>query len=317
MQSTPNETQKYLLAWTSLANLYSQRRFDDALNVALGMQVEFPTRRATALHHQACLLCLAGRSQEAVEKMREVADLNLWWAPRSLADPDLEALHDHADFETLCDLMTTRYANEVGEAHAREADVITLRPKSAEARAAIVALHMRGVTAQATAEAWRSSAEEGLLVAIVESTVRDGDGLPCWDDDDLAARDVAHAASLLVTSDVGAPLLLAGGSQGAGHAIRLAVNGSVPGVRGFIAVVGATHLEYIAQGLADAASRGLRGYMIAGEDDSLVRDAQERLTEEIRAAGVECALHRVDGLGHMYPENFGELATDAVAFLLQ
>src|SRR5438552_691256 len=98
VQNSGSETQRYLLAWSSLTELYMQRRFDDGLIVALDMQREFPARRTSSKHHQACLLCLAGRPHEALDRMREVANSGSWWAPPSLADPDLEPLHDDAEF---------------------------------------------------------------------------------------------------------------------------------------------------------------------------------------------------------------------------
>ncbi|MBJ7595424.1 MAG: hypothetical protein JF886_11305 [Candidatus Dormibacteraeota bacterium] len=167
-------------------------------------------------------------------------------------------------------LMVDRYEGALAAAHDAATNVIILDPERRRTRVSAVVLHMRGISVLETAAEWRPTTDDGVLAAIVESTLRDGDGAPCWDDDELAARDASRAAAQLSGMAGDSPLVLAGGSQGAGHAIRLAIDGSIPGVIGFLAIVGVTRLELISSQLPAAAARGLRGYMVAGQRDTSV-----------------------------------------------
>ncbi len=310
-------TETYLVAWTRLSELYAEGELEEALSLTKTMLAEFPSRTSALLHARACLFCLIGRDEDSVAAMSEVTRRGSWWRPVNLADPDLAALRTRSDFDELSKVMAVRYEHAVARARSANAKVTVLRPSVKTFAGAVIALHMRGDGARETAAVWRPTTGDGLAVAVVESTLRDGDGLPCWDDDDLCTRDAAYAAAQLERLGYGGRLILAGGSQGAGQAIRIAVNGSIAGVRGFLAVVGSTQPEALRDGLRSAAERGVRGYFIAGGNDTASRDAQTGLAAELMKARIPCGLQVIDGLGHRYPDNLRSLAHQAVNFLLQ
>jgi len=85
---------------------------------------------------------------------------------------------------------------------------------------------MAAVGGRETAEIWQPVTKAGIAVVVVESAMRNGDGQPSWDDPELAERDVR--SGLDQTLVFGAPVVLAGGSQGAGVAARLALGGVAP-----------------------------------------------------------------------------------------
>jgi predicted esterase len=178
----------------------------------------------------------------------------------------------------------------------------------------VIALHMYGVTAAETLEKWAAAAA-GCIIAVPESVEHDGDGLPCWEDDVLIHEAISTAldASRRVVHDAALPVVLAGASQGANHAVRIAVAGDIPGCRGFLASVGAPRP---AQLLWPSTPSLIRGFSIAGSNDALTRGSQQRLTEALAAHGVTAHLEIVPGLGHEYPESLPRLAARAIDLIL-
>jgi dienelactone hydrolase len=113
------------------------------------------------------------------------------------------------------------------------------------------------------------------------------------------------------------PVVLGGASQGAGHAVRLAMSGVIPRCRAFVAVVGAAALDAIEPSIAAAADRLVRGWMVAGEDDVLVRRRQETIHAELVRRGLECRLEIVPALGHWYPDAFAVRLSRALDFVTE
>ncbi len=138
--------------------------------------------------------------------------------------------------------------------------------------------------------------------------MRDADGAPCWDDDELAERDVRVALEEAHPAH-GTPLLLGGASQGAAQAVRMATTGRVPGCSGFIAVVGAAPEDKIG-------TAPVRGWLIAGERDVLVRRRQEALHAELLRRGMPCRLEVVPGLAHWYPRDLATRLARALDFVI-
>ncbi len=200
-------------------------RLADALGEAQALRTDFPGHAAAVGHTVACLLALEGRTREAVNALAGLVDDGRWLSRRQLADPDLAALASHPAHDELTALMWSREQEATRAAHRRSPGVIVRGPHR-PARAAVVVLHMHGVSGHETAAIWAPVVDADIAVAAVESTLRSGDGLPCWDDPALAQRDV-HAG-VEAARELGAPVVLAGGSQGAGVAARLALAGGSP-----------------------------------------------------------------------------------------
>jgi hypothetical protein len=112
------------------------------------------------------------------------------------------------------------------------------------------------------------------------------------------------------------PVVLGSASQGAGHAVRLAMSGVIPRCRAFVAVVGAAALDAIEPSIAAAADRLVRG-MVAGEDDVLVRRRRETIHAELVRRGLECRLEIVRALGHWYPDAFAVRLSRALDFVTE
>ncbi len=263
------------------------------------MLEEFPERVAGLGHAEACLWASDGRAEEAVGVMRRVVAHGRWWSDRQLADPDLAELQGLASYADLAETMGRHGREAVHRAWSTDPSLEVDVPQ-ASPRGCTVVLHMATVSGHETAGLWHPVARSGWVIVSVESTLRDGDGMPCWDDPDLSRRDVRHAVE--AAARIAKPVVLAGGSQGAGVAARLALDGTAGALAGFLAVAGAP-----APGTWSLESP-IPGILVGGSRDEFTLARQRRFREELSALGQEVPLITIPGLEHRYPDDWADLA---------
>ena len=145
-------------------------------------------------------------------------------------------------------------------------------------------------------------------------------GFFVWDDRVTARLTVAaqYRAATGELETAGAPLIVAGFSQGRGLAVDLALDGAPEPAAGLLALsTGVEDLEAAPdQGrLRRAAERGLRGRLVAGAEDEALAGARA-LAAATGAAGLEWPLTELAGGGHrMPPPQSGLLLSELAALL--
>jgi predicted esterase len=153
---------------------------------------------------------------------------------------------------------------------------------------------------------WRPATEDGFVVCLPESTTVQADGLPCWDDDVAADRDVALGVEEAMRAHevAGRPVVLAGASQGGVRAAEMALRGRPVAARGFVGVVAGLADPDLIEGTAEAASeRSLRAWLLTGERDA-ARQGVETFHAQLTGHGIPCRLDVVEDLGHTFPKDF-------------
>lgn len=294
-----------LRATSALTTRFVEGDLDGALAVLDEMVATYPERRYNHAYLRTMVLTLLGRTQEAAAEVLATVDAGGWWSRERLADPDLEPLAAEPGYLDAVAAMAARSDQALARAAAATATV--RENPGVEPRAAVVVLHMYGVSADETAGIW---AEAPAVASFVpESTYLNADGAPGWDDPELARRDVAVAVERARTVAPGLTLLLAGGSQGAATAMSLAAESAFPECRGVIAVVGAC--------APDALSGvGVPVFSIAGGADPMTLAGQRAAHDALTAAGVAAELVEVADLPHIYPPDWATWADRAVDFCL-
>jgi predicted esterase len=297
---------------------YDEGRITDALEMVDDIERRFPERSAYMSSPRACLHAVVGNLDGAIEVARAAIQRGWWWSEARIADPDLDPVRDHPEFRALMQEMAELRRRARSRVPPRP-EVVIFTPDDSAARAVVIALHMYGTTAEETIPYWRTATSWGAIVAVPESGLRDAGGAPCWDDDGLAERDVRIALDEARRAHPAGecPVVLGGASQGAAHAVRLAITDRIPQCRGFIGVVGAGPFSAIEASISAAAARGVRGWFIGGEADVLVRRRQERMHAELVTRGLECRLEIVPGLGHWYPDDFAARLGRALDFVTE
>lgn len=323
MERRPAPSDAYLEAWSRVVGAYLAGDPASALRLTADMVGRFPARRAGLGHARACLLCATGRPGDALAEAREVVAAGSWWTDRKLADPDLAGLGAFEEWAALVRTMRERSRAALGAARRREAGMEVVVPAGRRPRAVVVALHMYGVTASETAGIWADPAAADLAVVVPEARLADGDGRPCWDDEQLAVADVHEAVRRAGQLAPGVPLILAGGSQGARLAGLMALGGAgpvaggsaLPGCRGFIAVAGGPAPPEVAAMVGGAARAGTAACLVVGSED-FARAPVETLHQSLTRAGIRCRLMMVPGLAHLYPPAWPQMALEAVEAVL-
>lgn len=294
----------YLASWTILARHFVAGRYVEALAVAREMLDQFPDRLAALSHAEACLLMATARVDEAVGVMQRVVDDGRWWSTRQLFDPDLRPLQSHPAYDKLAAVMREAESAARVNAVAGAAELLPLRTVGAP-NCCVVVAHMAAVSGWETAEIWQPVTRAGIAVVVVESTMRNGDGRPSWDDPELAERDVR--SGLGQARGFGVPVVLAGGSQGAGVAARLALGGAVADLAGFMCVVGAPWPG------SWTARTAVPGLLVVGGADDLTAETQRQFAREAGELGLEVDLVEIQNLDHRYPDDWGTLAPELLA----
>lgn len=109
-------------------------------------------------------------------------------------------------------------------------------------------------------------------------------------------------------------VIIGGISAGWGMTIDIALSSSIP-LAGFYGVCPGKPRAFEAELVAGMKARGLKGYIIAGETD-FFHDRQVEMNALFDEAGLPYEYHVIEGLGHEFPEDFGDWIDRGLAYLL-
>ncbi|GAA1609939.1 hypothetical protein GCM10009742_70740 [Kribbella karoonensis] len=274
--------------------LYEVEAYDEALEVLRTESTGLEPWRAELAQVEACLLAVRGDADEALRVLREASADGAWWAPEVLADDDdLEALRGRPEFEELLAVSGSRAADDVVPALVDVPD----RP-----RGVVVALHGAGQTAAHARADWSAVLDHGYALVCVESSRRMSPMYRTWPDRAQAAADIARA--LVGLPDLDGPVLAAGFSAGGRAALDWALTATPAPVSGVLALAPAL------RELPDAAANPLSPATIwIGTGDDL-REVVDEKAAALTAFG--CTIAPIPGLGHAFPDRFGELLADVL-----
>jgi dienelactone hydrolase len=296
--------------------LYQAKDYQQALKLIDSQMIIFPEHAFHIYNWRICLAALEGDTQKAIQLFREALDANVWWSENMLRnDEDLASLQSIEEFDKLVNLSIERYQ----QAQAASKSELGVYPPLSSDRnlpPLLIALHGRSGNISDTAACWQGLNEQGWLVAVPQSSQILGSGAYCWDDRDLAERELSTHFDVLRQKHPFDPaqVVLAGYSQGGGLAILLAVSGKLP-VKGFIAVSPSLQGTGV---LIDILEAGLpantRGYLVTGGKDQHAELFQP-IQSVLRDYGIPCDLEQQPDLGHDYPEDFSASLSRAIEFI--
>ncbi len=308
-----------------LYQLYQNSEYAQALDLVAREASRFPTEAWRVAYWRICLASLLGEVALALQLLEEALAAGLWYAEAQLReDPDLQPLQGLPEFEQLVEVCRKRQA----EAQAQAAPaLITLQPEdqcqaSLQPCPLLLALHGNYRTAEDSVGFWRSAVSNGWLLALPQSSqVRRPDGY-AWNDRDWAVREIKeHYAALCEQYAVDPErVVVAGFSLGGELAIWLAMSGTIE-ARGFIAVgPGGPYMREPGKWvplIEVSQGRGLRGYMVVGEQDIFCYEGTQALAALLKSRDIPCELEVHPNLGHDFPPEFQQSLTRALEFILQ
>lgn len=305
--------------------LYQEGEYAQALDLLSREASRFPAKAQTLYFWRICLASRMRLTTLAIQLFEEALAAGHWYAETQLRDEeDLQPLQGLPEFEQLVDVSRERHA--VVQAQAVPL-LLTLQPEG-QCQAGLqpcpllLALHGNNSTAESSVDYWRPAVDHGWLLALPQSSQVGGPDAYIWNDRDWAAREIKeHYATLCEQYAVDPDrVVVAGFSMGGELAIWLALSGAIE-ARGFIAVApGGPFMREPGcwNPLVEASqSRGLRGYIVLGEQDAFCYDGVQALTTQLWSRGIACQLGMHPNLGHGFPPQFQCGLVRALEFMLQ
>jgi predicted esterase len=280
----------------------------------------FPEQAYLLVNWRYCAAALLGKTELALQIMREGLDAGLWWGEEILQnDTDLASLKNLPEFNRLV---------EISEAHRQAAQaaskpyMLTLPlPEDATSPFPILlALHGNAANAQASVQYWESAVNQGWLTALPQSSQVNMPDRYVWNDLELGAKEIkAHYQELAEKHALDSEKVVVGGfSKGGEMAIWLALKEIIP-MAGFIAVnPGGPFIQEIEswkpllEGCKSLAE--LRGFFLVGENDGSIENIRA-LHEMLNARGLTCDLFVAPEIGHEFPADFEQILTEALRYV--
>lgn len=297
---------------------FEAKEYQQALDLAMREQANFPTHTDHLLYWQICMTNLLGRQEEALNLLSAAVERGFWFEPNWMAqDEDLATLHTRPEFQAL--LATCRQRQVEAQATARP-DLHLVQPdQRAERVALFCTLHSNMGNSEGTLEEWRTLAEHGWLLAVPQSSQLAAQGMYVWDDRARGISEVcAHFATICETNALDPNRIVLGGfSKGGGLAIWMALHQHVPAT-GFVALgpfLSPEELKELKATLATQKPARMRGSILVGAEDEHCLHISRQIVETMCAQNLSCDLTILPGVGHEYPADFSEHLLQGLAFI--
>ena len=297
--TTTTETDRYERVVNAVMEHYTADRFAEALAIVEREGSDLPAYRSDVAHLSACLRSLSGDPEGALADLQAASAQGGWWRRELLEDDDdLADVRSLPGFTQLVEESSRRWDAQ-REAYADEPPLV-VRP-SGPANGVVVALHGAGQDAHRAVTDWAAAVDAGWILVALDSSQRSTPTYRTWPEQEIAAADVSAALGHLTDHERALPVVAGGFSAGGRAALLWALSAEPCPVAGVIAVGPALDDVPAPEG------RDLHGVVIVGTADNLV-DGARRFTAALPAV----RLDEVEGLDHVYPDDFADRLTAAL-----
>ena len=261
------------------------------------------------------LAAASGLEEEALAEMKEaVIDHGYWYAYDYLeADEDLNAIRKYDEFQEMVQICKRREE----DAKIAAAPELTVVNKKENSDQVIVALHGDQENAQMTSKSWQRASTEAYTLAFPQSSQIQFTDAYEWDDVDKGVDELTqHVQNLEDEMNLnGNQIILGGFSAGCRVALKALIDERFS-VKGFIFVAPwLPDIEEWGALLATLKEKGLKGYIICGDQDEDCLDGSNKLSETLTSKDIPHELKIVKNLDHEYPEEFNECLHRALKYL--
>jgi predicted alpha/beta hydrolase family esterase len=292
--------------FSDLIEHFENQAYDEALACATLGAGQFPDRMPTFTYYR---MCAAARLND-MALLRQIVDnalaQGLWYSEHVLRiSPSFQPLQGQPAFEKLVQANVERRAEQsISE---EKPPPLIFTPAQPPPYPTLFVVHGNNSSAQEEAASWQPAVEQGWLLGMPESSQVIWHGRYVWDNYDIAKRDILNDyATICAKYAVDNNIVVGGFSLGAQTVLRMLLEGALPG-QGF--VFNAPYIpsleEWEARIAAATVPEGLRGYIVANEEDpTCTVDSIQTLVKKLEAHGVVCKLETIAEPGHFYPDDF-------------
>jgi predicted esterase len=303
-----------------VGGLWNEGQPQRAIEILERAKDRFPDRQYDMIFSLGYSYLLIGDHENALLVLEEGLESGFWFV-FPLETPVIRPLVGLPRFQRI----VAESERMRGEAQAQckpRSDVVTPEGYSSESQYPLfIALHGWGETNQVFMEYWTSDLlRTDFLAAFMESSqLVKMDGGRGWDNVTLGREEITrlyHDLTNLYPIDE-TRIVMGGFSQGGRMAVDIAIGGVLP-VSGFAVLCpgGGIPKSLTPEGLQRAQDEGLRGTILTGEHDPDLPD-QKQMTRMFDDGGLDARLVVNAGLGHWFPENFGEQLDRAIRHVFE
>ena len=288
---------------------YRRGEFDEALALISPVRSGWPEHEARFAFWSACLEAKRGELDLALTCLETAIAAGHWYGASTLADEDLETLHDDRRFRAVVRECAERRERYI----AARQHPLAVSSTAGGWHRALLAFHRAAGSPPRELPRWKAALRSGWgLVLPWGGHVVDSDSHH-WLTADRLGIDFADAQragrdalrTVAGRSDGAAPPLVAAGfSQGAAVALALTLDRTLP-ASGVVTVGATLRFAEVVRYLKDRSLPSVRIAMIVGEHDRHLGAAQD-LRADLATAGVEVRLEVRPDLGHAFPDSFAE-----------
>lgn len=316
------------MAYNSIADLgadvirlYTDEQYQQAYDLAINEAGNFPESEDTTLYWQACMLAMLDNGDDALELLEQSHAKGYWYPPRQLEDePDFDKIKNAPRFSALVKTSRARMTEAQNQAQPR-LEVVEpgdFDPDRDGNLPLLIVLHSNNSNLETTLPEWSPANTSGWLVAVPQSSQVSSPRGYVWDDYAVGEEEVVRHYSEIIQRypQVGREVVLGGFSMGAGLAIWLAMQSADLSAQGFL-VLG-PYLPDVAElepHLENARQRGLRGYIVVGEQDRQCYEVAQQVHKLLNDNGIACELELRTDIQHNYPDDFAEVLIRGLEFI--
>ena len=299
---------------------FQQGEFRQALELIEKEGANFPANRPLVDYWKMVSCARLDDRKRVIEIAENCLKDGVWFGEMMWRrSPSFASLQGDAEFERI---VASSLALQEKDSPPSEPVLLKHFPKDHSKKSPLlIALHGNQNTAEGTLPFWRTSVDNGFVLAVPQSSQAMFKGAFVWDDLEVSFHDVKACYENLkseVDFDVQS-VVLAGHSMGGLIAIQMALTGDLPvrglGVNGPALPFG-DEPDELDKLLPSAQERGLRIYFIVGEKDTdIEQDAIRAFAEKMKSVGIPCELEIVSGATHDYIPDYDAALLRGLKFI--
>lgn len=305
---------KFVELQNELFKLFEKRDFEAMHRLIHKAQKDFPERLDKTSFWKACAYSLQGKQEEALAILNAALTKGVWWNPYTLmSDPDLHELQSREEFK-----LIVKKCEDILNNHQLNSSSKLFVYGNEGSNTGIFSLHWRGSDVNDFAPYWYD--DELLheyILGFPQSSQIYGVNSYCWDKRDVALNDISTTFRDFKEKYNMEQIIIAGASQGGNLAIELSLNDNLLATKGFIAVIPAIRdIESIEKLIQTKKVANLKGCIITGDKDPFYKKTIE-LMPIFEKYDIKCKLIVKEGLGHLFPDDFTKLLSEAVQYIVE
>jgi predicted esterase len=297
-----------------LINLVDKGNLNEIHSLINKAQIEFPEKLDKTILWEASFYSIQGKQTEAIAAFLRALNEGVWWNPNTLIrDPDLKSLQNLEEFK-----LIVKKCEDLLESSGHNSKSKLFIFGNQKAEIGIFSLHWKGSNVRDYSSYWlENKMLQDYLFGFPQSSQVYGYNSYCWDNQDIAFKEIEKTYMDFKEGYNIKRCILAGASQGGKLSIELSLNKKLLGINGFIAVIPAIEdTSSIEKLLKEKSKLNLRGCIITGDKDPFYNKTLE-LMPILEALGIKSKLIVKEGLGHFFPNDFRDLLAEAVEYVLQ